>query len=434
MVCGHLIATFSCTGCSVRKMSILRPFLSRIIRQGRLTVVAPDGSREEFGQPAAGFPDVTIRFTDRRGMRRIVLDPRLGAAEAFMDGEMELAEGDIMDLVGLIRMNTPWDRGTRLHDKTWLGRRAEWLKTRVGSINRQRRSRANVKHHYDIGNDLYRLFLDDDMQYSCAYWSRPGMTLDEAQAAKKAHIAAKLALKPGQRILDIGCGWGGMAITLAKLEKVEVLGITLSEQQLALARARAEAAGVADRVTFELIDYRDLAAREAGRFDRIVSVGMFEHVGAPNFETFFRACANLMTADGVMLLHTIGRFGKPGATDAFTRKYIFPGGYIPALSETLAASEKSRLIVTDVETWRLHYALTLRQWYARTLAHEAEIVAMMGERFFRMWTFYLAGATSAFESVGMGNYQIQFARSRHALPLTRNYLGDAEREFGTRGV
>lgn len=410
-------------------MSILRPFLSRIIRQGRLTVVAPDGTRETFGQPAPGFPDVIIGFTNRKGMRRIILDPRIGAAEAFMDGEMELIDGDIMDLVSLIRMNTPWDRGARLQDKTWLGRRAEWVKTRLGSINRQRQSRANVKHHYDIGNDLYRLFLDEDMQYSCAYWARPDMTLEEAQAAKKAHIAAKLALKPGQRILDIGCGWGGMAITLAKLEAVTVLGITLSEEQLSLARQRAEAAGVADRVTFELIDYRDLVAREAGRFDRIVSVGMFEHVGAPNFDTFFRACANLMTADGVMLLHTIGRFGRPGSTDAFTRKYIFPGGYIPALSETLAASEKSRLIVTDIETLRLHYALTLRQWYARTLAHEAEVAAMMGDRFFRMWCFYLAGATSAFESGGMGNYQIQFARSRHALPLTRDYMGEVEGRY-----
>ncbi|QCB55533.1 class I SAM-dependent methyltransferase [Sphingopyxis sp. PAMC25046] len=410
-------------------MSILRPFLSRIIRQGRLVVVAPDGSREEYGLPADGLPNVTIRFTSRKGMHRIILDPRLGAAEAFMDGEMELVEGDIMELVALIRSNTPWDRGAKLHDKTWLGRRAEWVKTRIGSINRRRQSRANVKHHYDIGNDLYRLFLDEDMQYSCAYWPRPGMTLEEAQVAKKAHIAAKLALAPGQRILDIGCGWGGMAITLAKLEKVDVLGITLSEEQLALARQRAQAAGVADRVTFELIDYRDLAAREAGRFDRIVSVGMFEHVGAPNFDTFFRAAANLMTAEGVMLLHTIGRFGKPGSTDAFTRKYIFPGGYIPALSETLAASEKSRLIATDIETLRLHYALTLRQWYARTLAHEDEIVATMGVRFFRMWCFYLAGATSAFESGGMGNYQIQFARSRHALPLTRDYMGEAERGY-----
>lgn len=410
-------------------MSILRPFLSRIIRQGRLTVVLPDGAREEYGRPAPGFPDVTIRFTSRKGMRRILLDPRIGAAEAFMDGEMEVVEGDIMALIGLIRMNTPWDRGAKLKDKSWAGEQVEWLKTRLGSINRRRRSRANVKHHYDIGNDLYRLFLDEDMQYSCAYWPRPDMTLEEAQVAKKAHIAAKLALAPGQRILDIGCGWGGMAITLAKLEKVEVLGITLSDEQLALARERAAAAGVADRVRFELIDYRDLAAREAGRFDRIVSVGMFEHVGAPNFETFFRAAAKLMTAEGVMLLHTIGRFGGPGSTDAFTRKYIFPGGYIPALSETLAASEKSRLIVTDVETLRLHYALTLRQWYARTLAHEAEIVAMMGARFFRMWCFYLAGATAAFESGGMGNYQIQFARSRRALPLTRDYMGEAEGRY-----
>ena len=413
----------------VADMSILAPFLSRVVRQGRLTVIAPDGAEEHFGTSAPGFPELTLRFATRAGMRRIILDPRLGAAESFMDGDMRIEGGDIMDLIGLIRMNTLWDRGAALKDKTWLGRRAEWVKTRIGSINRQRRSRANVKHHYDIGNDLYRLFLDDDMQYSCAYWPRPDMTLEEAQTAKKAHIAAKLALKPGQRVLDIGCGWGGMAITLAKLEQVEVHGITLSEEQFALARQRAEAAGVADRVTFELIDYRDLAAREAGRFDRIVSVGMFEHVGAPNFETFFRAAANLMTADGVMLLHTIGRFGRPGATDAFTRKYIFPGGYIPALSETLAASEKSRLIATDIETLRLHYALTLRQWYARTLAHEAEIVAMMGERFFRMWTFYLAGATSAFESGGMGNYQIQFARSRHALPLTRDYMGEAEGRY-----
>ena len=410
-------------------MSILRPFLSRIVRQGRLTVVAPDGTTEIFGNPAPGFPNIAIRFTRASAMRRIILDPRLGAADAFMDGDLEIVEGDIMDFIALIRMNAPWDRGKKLQDKTRVGEWLDAIKTRLNSINRRRQSRANVAHHYDIGNDLYRLFLDDDMQYSCAYWPREDMSLDEAQTAKKAHIAAKLALKPGQRILDIGCGWGGMAITLAKLEQVEVLGITLSEEQLALARQRAEEAGVADRVRFELIDYRDLAEREPGRFDRIVSVGMFEHVGAANFETFFRVAANLMNADGVMLLHTIGRFGGPGATDAFTRKYIFPGGYIPALSETLAASEKSRLIATDVETLRLHYALTLRQWYVRTVAHEAQIVAMMGARFYRMWTFYLAGATAAFESGGMGNYQIQFARSRHALPLTRDYMGEAEKTY-----
>jgi len=411
-------------------MSILRPFLTRVVRRGRLTVVMPDGREERFGEPEPGFPEVTVRFRNRRAMRRIIFDPRLGAGETFMDGDLQIVEGDIMELIALLRMNTPWDRGAKLKDKTVFGEWLEGVRTRFNSINRRRSARAHVHHHYDIGNDLYRLFLDDDMQYSCAYWPRPDMTLEQAQAAKKAHIAAKLALAPGQRVLDIGCGWGGMAITLAKLEQVEVLGITLSDEQLALARQRAEAAGVADRVRFELIDYRDLAAREPGRFDRIVSVGMFEHVGARNFETFFRACANLMTADGVMLLHTIGRFGGPGSTDAFTRKYIFPGGYIPALSETVAASEKSRLIATDVETLRLHYALTLRQWYARTVAHEAQIVAMMGERFFRMWTFYLAGATAAFESGSMGNYQIQFARSRRALPLTRDYLAAAEARYG----
>ena len=232
-------------------------------------------------------------------------------------------------------------------------------------------------------------------------------------------------MRTGQRVLDIGCGWVGMAIYLARHAGVEVIGITLSEEQLALARERAAAAGVADRVTFELIDYRDLAER-GDRFDRIVSVGMFEHVGRPQFETFFRACANLLTDDGVMLLHTIGRMGKPGHTDAFTDKYIFPGGYIPALSETIAASEKVRLIATDIETLRLHYAKTLRQWYVRCMEHRDAIIAMHDERFFRMWTFYLSGAAAAFESGGMCNYQIQYARSRHALPIVRDYIAEAE--------
>jgi len=226
-------------------------------------------------------------------------------------------------------------------------------------------------------------------------------------------------------VLDIGCGWGGMAIYLARAAGVTVTGITLSAEQLTLARQRAEAAGVAERVRFELVDYRDLAAH-GDQFDRIVSVGMFEHVGRPQFETFFRACANLLADNGVMLLHTIGRMGKPGSTDAFTQKYVFPGGYIPALSETLAASEKVRLIASDIETLRLHYAKTLREWYARCMAHREAIVAMFDERFFRMWTFYLAGSTAAFESGGMCNYQIQYVRSRHALPITRDYLAAAE--------
>lgn len=413
-------------------MSILRPFLSRVMHQGQLTIVAPDGSEEVFGTPAEGFPNLRVRFTTKAAMRRVILDPRLGAADAFMDGDLIIEDGDIMELIGLLRSNTPWDRGATLKDLTPVGEAMDWMKTRLNSINRRRKSKQNVAHHYDIGNALYRLFLDEDMQYSCAYWPRENMTLEEAQHEKKLHIAAKLALKDGQRVLDIGCGWGGTAIGLAKLADVRVHGITLSEEQLVLAQERAVEAGVADRVTFELIDYRDLAVRDAGQYDRIVSVGMFEHVGARNFETFFRATANLLKADGVMLIHTIGRFGGPGATDAFTRKYIFPGGYIPALSETLAASEKSRLIASDIETLRLHYALTLREWYARCGAHQKEIEDMLGARFYRLWRFYLAGATAAFESGGMGNYQIQYCRSRHALPLTRDYIRETEQEYLSR--
>ena len=281
-------------------------------------------------------------------------------------------------------------------------------------------SQRNVAHHYNIGNAFYQLMLDaEHMQYSCAYWDDGVETLAGAQEAKLAHIAVKLALAPGQEVLDIGCGWGGMAIYLARKMDLRVTGITLSEEQLSLARTRAEQAGVSDRVKFEMVDYRDLAAR-GQRFDRIVSVGMFEHVGRPQFEAFFRCCANMLADDGVMLLHTIGRIGAPGTTDAFTRKYIFPGGYIPALSETVAASEKYRLIASDVEMLRLHYARTLRAWYANCEANRERIEAMFDACFYRMWTFYLAGATAAFEHGGMCNYQIQYCRDRRALPLTRD--------------
>ncbi len=406
---------------------ILDRFLSRVVACGALEVVRPDGSSTHFGSRAKGFPDVQIRFTTDTAERRILMDPRLGAAEAFMDGELVVERGDVMDLLALIRGNAPWDRNGRLQPASPIRRIRNTLAHRLESFNQSRKSKSNVAHHYDIGNDLYRLFLDTDhLQYSCAYWPSLDLSLEEAQEAKLAHIAAKLAIQPGQRVLDIGCGWGGMAIYLARNFDVIVHGITLSEEQLALARERATAAGVADRISFELVDYRDLAASGAN-YDRIVSVGMFEHVGQPQFETFFRACANMLAADGVMLLHTIGRMGGPGLTDAFTRKYIFPGGYIPALSETLASSEKMRLIAADVENLRLHYAYTLREWYKRCLAHRDEIIATFDERFYRMWTFYLAGATAAFESGGMCNYQIQYIRSRHALPLTRDYLVEAER-------
>lgn len=401
---------------------LLDRFLSRAVKQGRLGVVHADGSAATYGAEAEGFPDIVIRFTDAAVPRDILLDPRLGAAEAFIDGRLVIEEGDVMGLVSLLRANNPWDKGGDIGKpsplKRMLGRAsfaAEQINNRVGS-------KKNVAHHYDIGNDFYRLMLDPEhWQYSCAYWPEGVTTLGEAQGAKLAHIARKLNLSPGQDVLDIGCGWGGMAIHLAREHNVHVTGITLSEEQAALARTRVRDAGVADRVTILLEDYRDTAA-SGRRFDRIVSVGMFEHVGRAQFDTFFAACARMLADDGVMLLHTIGRFGGPGTTDAFTRKYIFPGGYIPALSETLAASEKYRLIAADVETLRLHYARTIHAWYAACLANRDAIVAMYDERFFRMWMFYLAGAATVFENGGMGNYQIQYVRSRHALPITRDYL------------
>lgn len=404
-------------------------FLGSVIRQGRLSVTLPSGKTHHIGEPSDGFPDVAITLADNRVARDILLDPRLGAGEAYMDGRIQITQGDVMQLVQLIRSNKPWERGGKLKAPSFftdLKARAKFLRA---SFNEASSSKRNVAHHYDIGNDLYRLMLDSEhMQYSCAYWADGVETLGHAQEAKLAHIASKLAIKGGESVLDIGCGWGGMAIYLATKFDVNVTGITLSEEQLALAKKRAEEAGVADRITFTLIDYRDLA-KSSTRFDRIVSVGMFEHVGRPQFDTFFNACANLLSDDGVMLLHTIGRFGGPGVTDAFTSRYIFPGGYIPALSETLAASEKSRLIHTDIETLRLHYAKTLRAWYAKCEEHRDAIIAMFDERFYRMWTFYLSGATAAFESGGMGNYQIQFTRNRHAIPITRDYIGEAEKRL-----
>ncbi|QKG71875.1 SAM-dependent methyltransferase [Erythrobacter mangrovi] len=402
--------------------ALLTKFLERGVTRGRLEVIFADGNRKAFGTPSPGFPEIVLRLADDRVSRDILLDPRLGAAETFMDGRLVIEEGDILGLVTLLRANNAWDKGGD------IGRPRPWrrLLNRISAaaekVNNAVRSKRNVAHHYDIGNDFYALMLDNEhWQYSCAYWPSDDITLAEAQTAKLAHIAAKLALRPGDTVLDIGCGWGGMAIYLAQHYDVRVVGITLSEEQVALARQRVVEAGVADKVSIELVDYRDFAA--AGRkFNRIVSVGMFEHVGQPQFEDFFHACANLLTDDGTMLLHTIGRMGSPGATDAFTRKYIFPGGYIPALSETVRASEKFRLIATDVETLRVHYGKTIRKWYANCIDNREAIVALYDERFFRMWMFYLAGAATVFEYGGMCNYQIQFARSRYALPLTRGYI------------
>lgn len=399
-------------------MSLLHAVFRRLIKKGVVTLIEADGSRHIFGTPDASFPEIVVRFNDRRVAFDIVRGPRLGFAEGFMDGRISFEQGDIMDFVGLIRANNPWEKGLDIERKGPIRRAFKRVARRWNQINFRRQSKRNVAHHYDLSGKLYDLFLDRDRQYSCAYFTDPAISLEQAQEDKNAHIAAKLALSPGLKVLDIGCGWGGMALYLHKHYGVDVLGITLSEEQLEVARKRAAEAGVADNVRFELRDYRDLS----GSFDRIVSVGMFEHVGVPNYREFFRKCHNLLTADGVMLLHTIGRMGGPGSTDAFTRKYIFPGGYIPALSEILEGSEPNKMIATDVEVLRLHYAFTLQEWYRRTVAAREQIEALYDARFFRMWTLYLAGAATVFQHGGMVNFQIQYARSRHALPITRDYM------------
>ena len=398
-------------------------FAKNLVKRGELTIIDADGTRYHYGTPDPAFRPVTLRFADKNVATYIARHPRLGAALAWMDGRLLVDNDDIAGMIDLIRGNGRWEDG-RSTIGTKNPVKLAWAAStaRLRQLNRIGKSKQNVAHHYDIGDRLYDLFLDADRQYSCAYFTDEDNTLEQAQLDKKAHIAAKLQLRPGQRVLDIGCGWGGMALYLNRVADVDVLGITLSEEQLKTARRRAEEAGVADRVKFELIDYRELT----GRFDRIVSVGMFEHVGVPNYRTFFHKCRALLEEDGVMLLHTIGRMGGPGQTDPFTAKYIFPGGYNPALSEIVGASESVRLIAADVETLRVHYALTIRHWYDRAVANRDKIEAMFDARFYRMWVFYLAGAMAAFKHGVMCNYQVQLIRDRRALPLTRGYMAEAE--------
>lgn len=407
-------------------MWLFNKFISRMVKRGPLTVHYSNGETRTFGAPDPALKPVTLRFTDKAVPNFIARSPQLHTAEAFMDGRMIIEQGDIRDLLNLIRINGAWEKGQGSHLKgSLLNSLKDRAKARMTRRNFERQSKKNVAHHYDLSDRLYDLFLDADRQYSCAYFTDPGNSLEQAQLDKKAHIASKLYLKPGQKVLDIGCGWGGMALYLNRVADVDVLGITLSEEQLKVARRRAEEAGVADRVKFELIDYRSVT----GTFDRIVSVGMFEHVGTPHYDTFFAKCRALLAQDGVMLLHTIGRLGVPGVTDSFTLKYIFPGGYNPALSEIITASQKSRLIAADIEALRLHYAYTLDQWYDRTVAARDALVELYDERFFRLWTFYLAGARVAFLYGNLCNYQIQYIRDRRTLPITRDYMHDEERRL-----
>lgn len=406
-------------------MALIDLFLAARVKRGQLTVHHADGKSRTFGTPDPAFPTVTVRFTDRGAAASILRDPGLGAGEAYMRGRLIVEQGDVRDLVNLLTANDPWEAGANALAAAPTRRAIQAVTHRIDRINMARRSKRNVAHHYDLSDRLYDLFLDSDRQYSCAYFTDPANSLEQAQDDKKAHIAAKLALAPGMKVLDIGCGWGGMALYLHRKTGAEVLGVTLSEEQLKVAQRRAAEAGVADKVRFELIDYRHVT----GQFDRIVSVGMFEHVGPAHYTTFFRQCRDLLTPDGVMLLHTIGRAGGPGVTDRWTTKYIFPGGYNPALSEIVAANEGLRMILTDVEVLRLHYSYTLDHWYDRTVAARNAIVALYDEDFYRMWQFYLAGAAAAFRFGGMVNYQLQFARNRHVLPITRDYMFEEERRL-----
>lgn len=398
---------------------LLQRILGRLVRVGNLTVTGPRGESHRFGD-GSGQP-VHLLIKTRRAERAITLDATLAVPEGYMDGDVEIANGDVFGLLRIAFQNMP----DGMIDAAWT-RAIEGLRIafrRLQQVNTTARARRNVERHYDLSGELYRLFLDDDMQYSCAYFTEPDMTLEEAQMAKKAHIAAKLRLRPGQSVLDIGSGWGGLGLYLARTFEVQVLGVTLSSEQHAVATERAQAAGLESQVHFEIKDYRDLVER----FDRIVSVGMFEHVGVNHYRTFFDAVAKRLKPDGVMVLHSIGRSWPPTATSAFTRKYIFPGGYIPALSEVLPAIEKSGLVVTDIEILRLHYAETLKHWRERFQANRDKAKAIYDERFCRMWEFYLAGAEAAFRWQDLMVFQIQLAHLNDSVPITRDYIGKCEK-------
>jgi cyclopropane-fatty-acyl-phospholipid synthase len=403
-------------------MWLLDKMLAGYVKKGELTVIDHKGKTYRYGRPDAEFRPVTVRLADGGVVRKIASDPGVGAAEAYMDGRLIVEEGDILDLVNIIRGSHKWEDSAGSNK---FLRKGTKLRNLMSQINWRERSERNVAHHYDVGNDFYRLFLDKDLQYSCGYFTDASNTVEQAQLDKKTHLASKMMLKPGMRVLDIGCGWGGLALYLNRVAGVEVLGVTLAKEQLEVARQRAEEAGVADKVKFELMDYREVT----GRFDRIVSVGMFEHVGQPHFRTYFRKIRELLADDGIAIVHFMGRLGGPGTTDKFMLKYIFPGGYLPALSEAVAASEQAKLIMADCETWRLHYVYTIREWYDRYRAHKAEIVAMYDERFYRLWQFYLAVSLTMFRDAPMGVYQIQYLKRRDATPLMRDYMGAEEQRL-----
>jgi cyclopropane-fatty-acyl-phospholipid synthase len=398
---------------------LLRLALAHVTR-GNLRVTTAGGATLSFGDGVG--PPVVVRFTSAATQRRVLLNPDLRLGEAYMDGTFVVDRGSIADFVDLVgsRPALPW----------WALPIAglHYLRRRISQFNWRSQSRRNVAHHYDLDGRLYSLFLDSDRQYSCAYFETPEESLDDAQLAKKRHLAAKLLIGAGHRLLDIGCGWGGLALYAAEVCRAKVTGITLSQEQLAVARQRAKERQLDGAAAFHSLDYRDVT----GIFDRIVSVGMFEHVGVSFYDAFFAKCAKILSDDGVMVLHSIGRSGRPSYTNAWIAKYIFPGGYIPSLSEVMPAIERAGLLITDIEILRLHYAETLKAWRERFLAHRDEVLRIYDARFLRMWEFYLAASEMAFRRQNMMVFQIQLAKRQGVVPITRDYIAQGEARLRSR--
>jgi len=403
---------------------VLTAVLSRLVGRGALTVVAASGAEYEFGDGTG--PEVRARFADPAAERLLLVNPELRLGELFMDGRLILERGTIYDFLAVVMS------GTSSASRPMAVRVLDWfrfLKRRSISDNKPWRSRRNVAHHYDLDHRLYRLFLDKDFQYSCAYFEHPGQSLEEAQLAKKRLVTAKALIEPDHSVLDIGSGWGGLGLYAKEVGGAsDVLGITLSTEQLSVARARAREHGLEDSVRFALQDYRNVD----GAFDRIVSVGMFEHVGPRFYGTYFRKCRELLKPDGVMVLHTIGLLDGPWYPNPWLDKYIFPGGQLPALSEIIPAVERAGLIVTDVECLRLHYAATLAEWRRRFMAHRSEALELYDERFCRMWEFYLAACEAAFRFQHTAVFQVQCARRQEAVPLTRDYIAERMHDLRLR--
>ncbi len=397
---------------------MLARILWGFVKQGELTVIDPKGRTRRFG--AAGTePAVTIRLHDRNLILKFLVHSRLYVGEAYMDGTLTVEQGTLYDFLDLVSQNLRDNPINRLD--AWA-MHARMLWRGLQQANPLGRAQKNVAHHYDLSGALYKMFLDADRQYSCGYFTSPGMSLDEAQEAKKRHLAAKLLLAPGQRVLDIGSGWGGLGLYLARTAGVDVTGVTLSTEQHEASEERAAEAGLSDHVHFHMQDYREVT----GTFDRIVSVGMFEHVGTPHYDEFFRKIYDLLPDDGVALLHTIADRNPPTTTNPWLRKYIFPGGYSPSLSEVLKAIERCGLWVTDIEILRQHYAETVRHWRERFLANWDKAAELYDERFCRMWEFYLAGSEVSFRHQGQVVAQIQLTKTVEAAPITRDYMRDWE--------